>query len=358
MTKPFLILSNMYPTEKTPSQGVFVRNIEQSLIQSGIDVERVVLSGRQDHLVSKALHYLAYIIRAFFVLLSTDRVVYLHYVAHSSIPFLAAAKFRKLKLIAHVHGGDVLPAMYEPEKVRKVKIWLAKKTLSKAEKIIVPSTWFARFLSKEFGLPECVIEVNPSGGVDTNRFSHAGKPSPVFPHEGKLRLGYVGRLDSSKGVDTLLNALKIVDLDFHCDIVGTGLLHQEFELLAKDNGIAEKVTFHGGKAQEYLADFYRSFDYLVFPSEMQESLGLVGLEAMACGTPVIGTMNAGMADYLKHEHNGFGFTSGNADALAQVLQKAAAIEGQSYLELSSRARETALEFDSRVSNQHLLQILK
>lgn len=348
----------MYPTDKTPSQGVFVRNIEQSLIETGVDVKRVVLAGRHDNKLAKVFYYLVYICRAFFALMMTDRVVYLHYVAHSSIPFLLANKFRKLQLIAHVHGGDVLPALYEPERVRKVKVWISKKTLSKAKQIIVPSTWFKNYLINEFAVNSERIAINPSGGVDTNRFTAQDKPEPSFLKRGKLRLGYVGRLDASKGVDTLLKALKAVDFDFHCDVVGTGLYRGEFETMAESYGIAQYVTFHGAKEQKDLVDFYRTFDYLVFPSEMLESLGLVGLEAMACGTPVLGTMNAGMADYLKDKYNGFGFKSGDAQSLLKCLGHANVVDGNQYQELSRRARETALKFDAKISKERLVQKLR
>ena len=358
MIKQFLILSNMYPTEKTPSQGVFVRNIEQSLLDSGIDVTRVVVAGRHNHVLAKLLHYMLYVVNAFFTLLFTKRVVYLHYVAHSSIPFLVASFFRKIPMVAHVHGGDVMPAEYEPERVRKVKVWIARKALKKADKIIVPSHYFKGFLIDEFDVEAGCIEINPSGGVNTQKFSNAEKTAPAFLQNKPLVLGYVGRLDSGKGVDTLIKSLKGLDKAFHCHFVGTGLYHHDFEALAQENGIQDNVTFHGAVEQSELPSKYASFDYLVFPSEMQESLGLVGLEAMACGTPVIGSMNAGMADYLSDQVNGFGFKSGDITSLTDCLVKAAEVNAKQYAAFSTAARETALEFDAQKSNAHLLEILK
>ncbi|BDX07654.1 glycosyltransferase [Planctobacterium marinum] len=357
MAKQFLILSNMYPTTKTPTQGVFVKNIEMALQSSGMDVERVVLAGRHDSYVLKAFFYLKYIIQAFIRLLFTRRIVYLHYVAHSSIPVLIASLFRNLSIVAHVHGGDVLPAEYEPEWVRNIKLSISRRALKKAGKIIVPSKYFCQLLIEKFDIPSEIIEVNPSGGVDTKKFKPRESKQPSFAAENRLILGYVGRLDSGKGIETLIAALKKLDVDFCCHFVGTGVRGEDFKKLTKTLELADKVIFHGAVPQAQLPEFYTKFDYLVFPSEMQESLGLVGLEAMACGVPVIGTMNAGMADYLVDQQNGIGFSSGSVDSLVNRIMYSCSLTAEEYLELCHCARKTALQYDAQTSNTHLMEIL-
>lgn len=358
MKKQFLILSNMYPSIKTPTQGVFVKNIEMSLINSGIDVEKVVLAGRHDNYAVKAFFYFKYIIAAFFRLLFTKRVIYLHYVAHSSIPLLIASLFRTFDIVAHVHGGDVLPADYEPEWVRKIKLRISRRALSKARIIIVPSTYFKRLLITTFGICEQAIKVNPSGGVDTKRFTPDNtEKDPSFLEDNQLILGYVGRLDSGKGIETLLNALNKLTRNFHCHFVGAGIRKDDFLIMTEELGLSGKVTFHGAVRQHELPTFYRMFDYLVFPSEMQESLGLVGLESMACGTPVVSTINAGMADYMVDGKNGFGFTSGDAESLLSCLHESFSVTLAEYRSLCKEARTTALAFDAVLSNDNLLDIL-
>lgn len=358
MTKSFLILSNMYPTQRTPTQGVFVKNIETSLLNSGVDVDKVVLAGRHDNYLAKAWFYLKYIFSAFLRLLFTRRIIYLHYVAHSAIPLLMAGIFRTHKVVAHVHGGDVLPADYEPELVRKIKLWISRRALSKAQTIIVPSLYFKELLTEAFDVQADMIKVNPSGGVDTDKFNTLLKQEPSYIQHKQLVIGYVGRLDSGKGIETLIESLRELQINFHCHFVGTGSRHQEFKQRIVEFGLSEKVTFHGAVKQAELPKFYCMFDFLVFPSEMQESLGLVGLEAMACGTPVIGTINAGMADYLHHEENGFGFVSGDANSLRERIIQCAAISHHDYNELSGAARKTALSFDAQLSNRKLLEILQ
>ena len=65
--------------------------------------------------------------------------------------------------------------------------------------------------------------------------------------------------------------------------------------------------------------FYSNFDLLIFPSKYCESLGLVGIEAMACGTPVVGSDIGGISSYLKDGYNGFLVPPGNADAISDAI---------------------------------------
>lgn len=348
----------MYPSTKTPMHGVFVRNIEHALLDSQIDISKVVIKGRHRYWFVKLVYYVSFIGRAFVRLLTTKRTVYLHYVAHSSIPYLMASVLRPIPMIAHVHGGDVLPGAHQSGWIRRLKTKLSRAALNKAYKVIVPSHFFKTLLIRELGVVEQKIEVSPSGGVNTELFTPIHKAPPSFLSQGELILGYVGRLDSGKGVETLLKSLARFKRAFHCHIVGAGSRQRELERLAITLGVRDKLTFHGAKSQVELPSFYQSFDYLVFPTEMIESLGLVGLESMACGTPVISTINGGIADYLVDGVNGFGFDSGSDESLAACLEKVCEIEEIHYKQLSSNARTTALKFDAVITNKNLLKILQ
>ena len=94
----------------------------------------------------------------------------------------------------------------------------------------------------------------------------------------------------------------------------------------------DNVHYVGGVRQEELADYYNKMDVFVFPTKYEESLGLVGLEAMACGTPVIGSYLGGLTDYIVDGKNGFFFEVGNAVALADTLMK--------YIGLSESEKST------------------
>ena len=351
--KPILILSNMYPDKLSPSHGIFVRNAEQLLLDAGEDVKRIVVAGRHANPLKKLAVYISFMFRALCVLMFTRRLIYIHFVAHSSVPLLLLSLFRRFEVVSHVHGGDVLPASYEPEWVRKVKKKLAARTLRLSKCIVVPSHYFKELVASEFDIAPDRIAVSPSGGVDTTFF---GYMTPL--HNDTPIFGYVGRLDKGKGVDTLLKALSLLQIDVKCQIVGTGSEAAHLQQLVGELGLADKVSFEGGKAQSDLPHYYQGFDWFVFPSEMQESLGLVGLEAMACGRPVIASMMAGMRDYMEPGKNALAFSVGDPVALAQAMGRAVQMPSEEYHAYCANAHNKALLFDAKVTDQGLQKILK
>jgi rhamnosyl/mannosyltransferase len=100
---------------------------------------------------------------------------------------------------------------------------------------------------------------------------------------------FVGRLVYYKGLDTLLRALASVP-EANLIIVGDGPLRQPMEALARDLGVADRARFLGRVSHEEKVACYRAGDLLVLPAtHRSEAFGLVQVEAMACGLPVIST---------------------------------------------------------------------
>jgi glycosyltransferase involved in cell wall biosynthesis len=136
------------------------------------------------------------------------------------------------------------------------------------------------------------------------------------------RLLYVGRLDATKGVDTLVRALPELPADATLTCYGRGAELERARLgrLAESLGVAARVTF-GSLEREELAAAYAAADVVVFPSEWQEPFGLVPLEAMACGTPVIATGVGGSSEFLRDGYNCVLFAAGDAHALAAAVRR-------------------------------------
>ena len=100
---------------------------------------------------------------------------------------------------------------------------------------------------------------------------------------------FVGRMVPYKGVDVLLRALK--DVEARAILVGSGPLKATWEALAAELGLSERVEFVGEVDQPRLTALYRACDVFVLPSVTRaEAFGMVQLEAMACGKPVISTL--------------------------------------------------------------------
>lgn len=147
-------------------------------------------------------------------------------------------------------------------------------------------------------------------------------PTPDAPpeREWRWRLLYTGRFDPRKGLDTVLRALALLPPEATLGCYGAATADEldRVRRLAADLGVAGRVTF-GELARDDLAPAYAAADVFVFPSEWPEPFGLVPLEAMACGTPVVATRTGGSAEFLVDGWNCVAFAPGDAAALAGAV---------------------------------------
>jgi D-inositol-3-phosphate glycosyltransferase len=174
-------------------------------------------------------------------------------------------------------------------------------------------------------------------GVDLHRFH------PLDRAEAKARLGipcgehtilFAGRIEPLKGIDTLLLAMSLLQARHPDAVANTTVaiiggdpwadtLDAEMvrlQTLREELGIRDLVTFLGAKDQDVLPSYYAVADMVVMPSHY-ESFGMVALEAMAIGTPVIASEVGGLAHLIQHSINGFHVPSRDPEALAaRILQ--------------------------------------
>ncbi|OYT49379.1 hypothetical protein B6U83_02280 [Thermoplasmatales archaeon ex4484_36] len=151
-----------------------------------------------------------------------------------------------------------------------------------------------RFISNFTANPGIVIP----NGVDTDRFRPR---SGIRLFDGDPVILYVGRLVPKKGVDNLILAMRNV-LKVHRKarliIVGKGALQKMLRSEAKLAGVESSVSFLGYVPDEELPYIYNSADVFVLPSITGESFGIVLLEAMASGLPVVATRVGGIPEVL------------------------------------------------------------
>src|SRR5439155_16616195 len=149
-------------------------------------------------------------------------------------------------------------------------------------------------------------------GVDLERFR------PMDQEAARAELGlkderiilFVGRIEPLKGVDILINAAAILDSDVDCSVLIVGgdessaSRIEELQGLARDLGIDHRVAFVGAVDHDSLPLFYNAADICVVPSHY-ESFGLVAVEAMACGVPVIASRVGGLMGTVKDGETGY-----------------------------------------------------
>ena len=154
-------------------------------------------------------------------------------------------------------------------------------------------------------------------GVDRRDFPAVGSPTG---EKWSWRLLFVGRLDPGKGIDTLIRSLLRLPSAVRLTVVAppepTHL--ERVRALIAGHELGDRVELTS-MPRDRLAAVYRDADACVFPSEWDEPFGIVPLEAMACGTPVVATGVGGSGEYLRSDENCVLFTPGDDASLASTL---------------------------------------
>lgn len=159
-------------------------------------------------------------------------------------------------------------------------------------------------------------------GFDFNRFTHAHPDAQAIrdAHAGKLIFA-LGRHVYYKGFDVLIRAMDQLSQDTQLIIGGTGPLTAEWQQLAKHLGLEDRIHFTGLIDGNALPAYYQACDLFCLPATSQaEAFGIVQVEAMACGKPVVSTRLNNGVDYVnQHGVTGLTVEPNDIDALANAL---------------------------------------
>ena len=226
----------------------------------------------------------------------------------------------RLKNDATRNGAELEPDLRIAEEARIV---------GAADRIVAATVVERAHLVSHYGADSSRIAVIPCG-VDTELFAPGDQQAAraALGLDDRPRLVYVGRLSPIKGLETLLDAmarLRAAGSRTQLCIVGGDtdepLDGHEGELRARLNrlDLADTVTFVGALPQERLRTWYVAADATVLPS-YYESFGMVALEAMACGSPVVASRVGGLQTTVRHGVTGVLVRDHDAAALADTLE--------------------------------------
>lgn len=350
----------MFPSKKYPHYGVFVKNTVEILKKNNFDVDVIKLKKQRNKFTKITSYFVFYIKIIFSSLFFSYDFIYTHYASHTGLPLLFVKKMKKnLPIIVNVHGNDLIPEDSTDEKYW----WIVKKIIDVSQYVICPSQYFKEEVMKRCKKKEEDIYVYPSGGVNTSLFhpiNMSVAKKELGLDENKKYIGFISRIEVNKGWDIFLKSCKRILADnpeYRLFVVGDGSENNEYNKLVRELGIYERIDKLNFLPQENLVNAFNAMDIFVFPTRRKsESLGLVGLEAMACGTLVIASDKYGPSSYMINGVNGFTFDAEKSMCLYNVLNSIIN-SNQDFNQLRKNAIKTAFEYDVNNTGNLIVEIL-
>lgn len=222
--------------------------------------------------------------------------------AHDWLSFLAGLEAKRVSgkpLVVHVHateydrsgGTSANPRVFEIE----------KKGMQEADKVIAVSSWTKQIIVEKYGISPDKVEV-VHNGVETHDFKPLPSNLDALKRAGKKIILFHGRITLQKGPDYFVRTAKRVleycpEALFIVSGIGDMLPQMIRETVAL--GISDKVFFVGALWDEERDRVYQAADVVMMPS-VSEPFGIVPLEALANGAPVLISKQSGVAEVLSH----------------------------------------------------------
>ncbi|MCT1400006.1 glycosyltransferase family 4 protein [Paenibacillus sp. p3-SID867] len=237
-------------------------------------------------------------------------------------------------IVTHFHGPWALETEVQQTKtatnaIKETKFWIKKQveqlTYRRSDSFIVLSEYFRDVLTETYGVDERKIHIIP-GAVDHNRF----RPHPDR-NELRLQLGIssyqpllfcIRRLVRRMGIDRLIHAMVDVVRVFpevRLFIGGDGPMRAEYEALILRLGLSPNVKLLGRISNEELVEYYQAADISLVPTLTLEGFGLITIESLACGTPVLGTPYGGTKEILHQISDDLMFNDGTAESISNKI---------------------------------------
>lgn len=338
-----------------PTYGTFVKNFVDDLRKrnAGGSVDVCTICGRRSGKPAKIKAYASFYARLTIALLkSRHDLIYIHTVNFPAPAVRLASLFRKnLPLVFNVHGDDVLPS----NRLKKMLKQLSKPAVRRARMVVCPSRYFKEVVEREFkGIDSDRLFVSPSGGL--HRRFYLPKTGNVVTGDIPV-IGYVSRIDPGKGWQLFIEMIARLNREgIKCRgvMAGRGSESGLVKEYIDRHGAGDKIDYIGPQPQEALPALYHSFNLFVFPTfNASESLGLVGLEAMAAGTPVVASDMAGPKGYIENGINGYRFTPRDLDSLCQAVKSYLALDDDRKKAMSDNAYNCTLDYRAEEVGERL-----
>jgi len=274
-----LVVSNMYPSNDHPAYGVFVRDHVTGLRRAGAHVRTVAITDPRRGLLRTPWKYASLLFRVIVTSLARrPDVIEGHYLTPTALVAATAAWLSRRPYVLYAHGSDV--ALPHGRLVGRI----LHRAIGAADEVHANSTWTAHLLAEHFDVESVIIPP----GVDTELFR------PPAQSAARAGIAFAGGLYPHKGADVLLRALPSLPVEVSLSVAGCGPEETNLRSLAEQLGIDHRVHWLGEIDHRAVASLLGGAAVTAVPSR-RDALGLVAVEALACGTPVVVSSVGGLA---------------------------------------------------------------
>ncbi len=214
------------------------------------------------------------------------------------------------------------------------------RALGGADQLLAVSE-FVKSVFVRHGIPEAKIRTLPP----TLAVSRQVTWKPHHANGGRIRFGFLGRASPMKGTHVLAEASRGIPHD-RAEVLVFGLADPEERQYLEELAGGGRLEFRGAYARHELAGILDAVDVVVVPSIVQETVGLVTLEAHAAGVPVIASRVGAIPEYVRDGENGFLFTPGDARDLREKMLRL--VENPSLIATLSERTRPPMSLDEHV----------
>jgi phosphatidylinositol alpha-mannosyltransferase len=248
----------------------------------------------------------------------------------------------------HASGGRPWYTMFSP-----IMKWYLDRWFRKLDGRIAVSPVAKRYVSTYFPADFTIIP----NGIDTHHFNNHVAPFDDFL-DGKVNILFVGRMEKRKGFDYLWKAYRIVKKEIPATrliAVGPGVrLRNKYEKRISRSGL-DDVVFTGYAAYDDLPRYYKTADIVCFPNTGWESFGVVLLEAMSIGKPIIASAIDGFTSVLSDGVEGIAVPPRDTPKLAEALFRLIRDE-KLRRQMGDRGKPKAQQYDWSLVARRVLDV--
>lgn len=326
------------------------RGLKRHEIRDGVEIHRVPVLGRGDPSAASLVSLLAYppaawLAAARLMVRTKYDLIHSHFAVPTGPGSLPPAFLARLPHVLTIQGGDI----YDPSKKlsphRSSVLRRVVTTILRCSSAVVAASTNIRDNVYQYYGYRGRIELIPLGIKPPHRIPEASRADLGLP-EGVFLGVTVGRLVRRKGLDLLIRALARPECSaIHLAVIGSGPEEGRLQSLAQDLHLGNRVRFLGRVDDDKKWQVLQAAD-VYFSASMHEGFGLVYLEAMTAGLPVITPDEGGQADFLEDGITGYLIPPGDLEALAQTMARAAVRrDGLRTMGASNRVRAADYRID-------------